>query len=290
MNNNLAISTYSYHRFGGGPEGADLPSMETMIERTATYGIQGLEIIGNHLDKLDQAGTRSLHRLKRLMAEKGVAPVSVSAHHNFVQPDPMVRDEHIVRLKQWIDAAHEIGAPFVRAFGGRWGTMTNFAEFMAAGGNEPPITGYTLDDAFGWTIESFIDCAAYAADKGVTILLENHWGLTGTAAGTLRIFEGVSSPWLKLVLDTGNFIQEPDQYAEMALMLPHCALIHAKTYIGKSMYFDDFDLDYARIAQMLKDVGYQGYLSIEFEGKAHPDEGIPASIEQVRAGLASVAD
>ncbi|MCA9834456.1 MAG: sugar phosphate isomerase/epimerase [Thermomicrobiales bacterium] len=288
MNNNLAISTYSYHRFGSGPEGADLPTMETMIKRTAAYGIQGLEIIGNHLDQLGQADTASLHQLKQLMAAHGVAPVSVSAHHNFVQPDPAVRNEHIARLKQWIDAAYEIGAPFVRAFGGRWGTMTNFGEFMAAGGNEPPIDGYTLDDAFQWTIDSFIECAAYASGKGVTILLENHWGLTGTAAGTLRIFEGVNSPWLKLVLDTGNFIQEPDQYAEMALMLPHCALIHAKTYIGKSLYFDEFDLDYARIARLLKDAGYQGYLSIEFEGKAHPDEGIPASIAQVRAGLAAV--
>jgi sugar phosphate isomerase/epimerase len=288
VNNNISISTYSFHRFGAGPEGADLPSLESMIDRAAELGTQGLEIIGNHLEDLGQDTPEGLHRLKQYLAAHGIAPVSVSAHHNFVQPDPAVRQEHIDRLNHWIDAAHEIGAPYVRAFGGRWGTVKDFSEFMAAKGFEPALEGYTEDDAFAWTIEAFKVSAAYAASKGVTLLLENHWGLTGTAAGTLRIFEGVDSPWLRLVLDTGNFINEPDQYAEMAKVLPYCDLLHAKTYIGGSIYFGDFDLDYVRIAELLKDAGFRGYLSIEFEGLAHPDDGIPASVKQVRSGLSAV--
>lgn len=288
MNNNLSVSTYSFHRFGGGPEGKELPSLESMIDRAAELGIQGLEIIGNHLEQLGQDAPERLYALKQYMAARGVAPVSVSAHHNFVQPDPEERQKHIDRLNTWVDAAHEIGAPYVRAFGGRWGTVTSFKEFMDAKGIEPAIEGYTEDDAFAWTIEAFRASAEYAGSKGVTLLLENHWGLTGTAEGTLRIFRGVDSPWLRLVLDTGNFIQEPDQYAEMAKILPWCDLLHAKTYIGGSMYFGDFDIDYARVATMLKEVNYRGYLSIEFEGLAHPNEGIPASVEQVRAGLAAV--
>jgi sugar phosphate isomerase/epimerase len=289
MRNNLSISTYSYHRFGAGVEGADLPTMEAMVDRTADLGLQGLEIIGNHLEKLEQDSPEALYRLKQYMAARGVAPVSVSAHHNFVQPDPAERQAHVDRLTKWVDAAHDLGAPFVRAFGGRWGTVTSFADFMAAKGEEPPIPGYTEDDAFAWSIEAFAAAAEYAGTKGVTLLLENHWGLTGTAAGTLSIYEGVNSPWLQLVLDTGNFIQEPDQYAEMAKVLPNCQLIHAKTYIGGSIYFGDFDLDYARIAGLLKDAGYKGYLSIEFEGNAHPDEGVPASVQQIRAGLKAIA-
>jgi sugar phosphate isomerase/epimerase len=287
MNNNLAISTYSFHRFGAGPEGAELPSIESMIDRTAELGIQGLEMIGNHLEQLGQDSPEKLHALKQYLAARGVAPVSVSAHHNFVQPDPAERQHHIARLNKWVDAAYEIGAPFVRAFGGRWGTTKSFGEFMAAQGEEAPIEGYNFDDAFNWSTEAFAESAEYAGKRGVTLLLENHWGLTGTAAGTLRIFEGVKSPWLKLVLDTGNFIQTPDQYAEMAMLLPYCALVHAKTYIGGSLYFDDFDLDYARIAKLLQTAGYQGYLSIEFEGKALPADGIPASVAQIRDGLAA---
>lgn len=288
MNNNLSISTYSFSRFGAGPEGRDVPSIEAMIDRSAELGIQGLEIIGNHLETLGQDSPQSLYKLRQYLASRGMSAVSVSAHHNFVQPDPAVRQEHIDRLNHWVDAAAEIGAPYVRAFGGRWGTITSFQEFMAANGNEPPLEGFTEDDAFNWSIEAFKSSADYAGSKGITLLLENHWGLTGTAEGTLRIFNGVNSPWLRLVLDTGNFIQEPDQYAEMAKILPYCDLLHAKTYIGGSIYFGDFNLDYARIAQLLKDVNYRGFLSVEFEGLAMPDEGIPASVNQVREGLAAI--
>ncbi|MBA2759569.1 MAG: sugar phosphate isomerase/epimerase, partial [Chloroflexia bacterium] len=39
---------------------------------------------------------------------------------------------------------------------------------------------------------------------------------------------------------------------------------------------------YDRIASMLTEIGYTGFISIEFEGKGHPDEGIPDGIERLR--------
>lgn len=278
----LSVSTYSFHRFGEGPEGDHLPSMEEMIDRCAGMGINGLEIIGNHLDELGRTAPEDVRELKQYAATRGVALVSVSAHHNFVQADPATRQDELDKLVRWIDIAHEIGAPFVRAFGGRWGTLSVFADFMAANGEEPPLDGYRLDDAYAWTAESFRTAAYYSGRKGVTLGLENHWGLTGTAEGTLRIYNDVASPWLKLVLDTGNFIHAPDQYAEMRKMLPYIALVHAKTYVGGSIYFGDFEIDYETVAAMLHEVDYSGYVSIEFEGKAMPEEGISESVTRLR--------
>ena len=40
-----------------------------------------------------------------------------------------------------------------------------------------------------------------------------------------------------------------------------------------------------KIVQRLKDHAYQGYLSIEFEGKASPREGIPPSIKLLQDTL-----
>lgn len=97
----------------------------------------------------------------------------------------------------------------------------------------------------------------------------------------MRIYNAVSSPWLKLVLDTGNFIHALDMYDEMSKMLPYVALVHAKTYTGGSIYFGDFAVDYDRIAQMLDEAGYLGYVSIEFEGRAEPDEGITSSVMEL---------
>jgi sugar phosphate isomerase/epimerase len=252
-----------------------------MLETCAHLGVDGIELLGVHFDSTDRA---ELNALKREALRQGVQILAISAHHNFVNPDPAERLRQIDILCRWIDVAHELGAPTVRAFGGRWGTRT-FDELMAAGGQEPPLPGYSDDDGYGWSIEAFRIASYYAGQRGVVIALENHWGFTGTAAGVLRILEGAASPWLQVALDTGNFNYRPDQYAELAALAPRAIVVHAKTYVGGGQYYDAH-LDYRRIRGMLEDVNFRGFLSIEYEGKAHPDEGIPASVALLREALA----
>jgi L-ribulose-5-phosphate 3-epimerase len=277
----LAVSSYSFNRFGAGPEGNDKPSFASMIESCARLGIDGIELLGLHFDSTEPF---ELYALKREALQHGVQILAVSGHHNFVNPDRAERLRQIDILCRWIDVAYELGAPAVRAFGGRWGTRT-FDELMAAGGDEPPLAGYSDDDGYAWSIEAFRIASYYAGRRGVVIALENHWGFTGTAAGVLRIVEGTDSPWVQVALDTGNFNFRPDQYAEMAALAPHAAIVHAKTYVGGGQYYDA-QLDYRRIRRILEDAKYRGYLSIEFEGKAHPDQGIPESVVILRQAIA----
>ena len=44
----LAISSYSFHRFGRGPEGNARPSFPEMIEACARWGVDGIELLGLH--------------------------------------------------------------------------------------------------------------------------------------------------------------------------------------------------------------------------------------------------
>jgi sugar phosphate isomerase/epimerase len=277
----FAVSSYSFHRFGGGPEGNDKPTFDRMIERCAEWGIDGLELLGVHFEKTDP---EELHRLKRFAFEHGVDLIAVSAHHNFVNPDPEKRLGEIDKLCRWADVARELGASAIRAFGGRWATRPNFAEFMAAKGEEPPIEGYAQGDGYDWSIEAFKIASYYASKRGVVVALENHWGFTHSSEGVFRILNGVGSPWLKVVLDIGNFNFCDDPYAEMAALAPHAAMVHAKTYVGGGIYYTA-DLDYRRVGGILKDAGFQGYASLEFEGKAHPDQAIPESIAMLRAAF-----
>ena len=46
-----------------------------------------------------------------------------------------------------------------------------------------------------------------------------------------------------------------------------------------------FDARQPSFPGMLRDAGYHGWLSIEFEGKAHPDEGIPAGVAELREAM-----
>ncbi len=281
-----AISSYSFHRFGGGPEGDEAPTIEQMIDRCVDYGVDGIELLWEHLTRFGKTTPAGLHELHQYAAIRGITPVTVAASHNPVQVTPERRAEELDKLKATIDAASDLGAPFVRALGGRWHTAASFADLWNNHGEEPAAEGYTLDDGYAWAIEALSLGAEYAGSRGVTLVLENHWGLTGTAAGTARIHEGVNSPWLKYVLDTGNFFQMPDPYAEMEAFFPDLAILHAKVYLGGwLMPLETPDIDYGRIAGMLRDTGYSGYVSIEFEGKGHPNEGIPDGVLIIRTAF-----
>ncbi len=278
---NLAISTYSFRR-SAGSETAPL-TLAAMIERCAALDVQGIEILGREFEGMS---VEDLNAIKRCAATHGIAIVSVAASHNFVLSDPAMRAQQRDIVAKWVEVADRLGAPFVRVLSGRWNTLANVEDFLVKnGGNEPPLPGYTDDDAYQWVADGFKRISYHAGRRGITLVLENHWGLTGTADGVLRIIAETGSPWLQAVLDTGNFHFRPDQYADMAALLPHVVLVHAKTYPGGGIYFTA-DLDYPRIAAMLRQARYRGYVSIEFEGAAHPDTGIPESIALLRAAFA----
>jgi sugar phosphate isomerase/epimerase len=57
--------------------------------------------------------------------------------------------------------------------------------------------------------------------------------------------------------------------------------VQAKTYNGGGEWYT-LDLDYKRIARILADVNYAGYISLEFEGKEDPNSGVPRSIAMLR--------
>ena len=83
-------------------------------------------------------------------------------------------------------------------------------------------------------------------------------------------------------MDTGNFLEEP--YPKLAQIASRAVFVQAKTYFGGGEWYT-LDLDYARIASMLKEVGFGGYVSLEFEGKAPAEEGVRKSVEWLRSHL-----
>ena len=114
--------------------------------------------------------------------------------------------------------------------------------------------------------------------------LENHWGLGRTAEGVLRVIRDVDSPWLRATLDTGNFLE--DQYEQYKQLAPEAVFVQAKTYFGGGTWYT-LDIDYDRVAKILRDVNYRGYISLEFEGKAKHETAIPQSLAMLRKAFAS---
>jgi sugar phosphate isomerase/epimerase len=243
-------------------------------------GFDAVEIL--HI-QMDNEENGYLQRIKRLAFVNGLCLCGLSTHQGFLSPDRAERQKNIDHTIHTIELAYKLGIPTMRVNTGRWGTSKDFDALMANRGIEPRLPGYTDDDGFKWVIESLEKCLPAAEKCGVTLGLENHWGLGRTPEGVLRIVNAISSPWLQCTLDTGNFLEDP--YDKLEVMAPKTVFVQAKTYYGGGLWYS-LDLDYPRIAAMLKRHHYHGFVSLEFEGQESWETAIPKSLKLLRSAFA----
>jgi L-ribulose-5-phosphate 3-epimerase len=242
-----------------------------------------VEILEMQMTKKDDA---TLQSLKRRAWLNGLCFNGLSTHQAFVSPDADNRKQNIDKTIASIELAYKLGIPTMRVNTGRWGTTRSFDELMKNRGIEPPLKDYTDEDAFPWVIESLKQCLPAAEKAGVTLCLENHWGLARTPEGLLRIVEAVNSPWLRVLMDTGNFLEDP--YDKLKKIAPLTAFVQTKTYYGGGIWYT-LDLDYERIAAILRAQKYRGYISLEFEGKEDWRMAIPKSLAVLRKAFRAKA-
>ena len=271
--NPIGVSTYSFWQFNGPKESVPI---ESCIEKAAAMGFDGIELL---LVQMTSEENSYLQKLKKLAFHSGLDLCGFSTHQGYLSPDKNYRDENIQKTIHQIELAYKLGIPTMRLNTGRWGTTESFDKLMENRGIEPELEGYTEEDGFKWVIDSIGKCLTKAEECGVVLGLENHWGLGRTAAGVKRIVDEINSPWLKVTLDTGNFLENP--YQQLDALAPDTFLMQAKTYYGEGKWYT-LDLDYARIGEIMRKHNYKGYISLEFEGKEGPDIAIPKSLELLR--------
>ncbi len=270
--NRIAVSTYSFWRFRDDSK----LTIEKCIDLAAEMGFDGVEIL--HI-QMEEESNGYLQKLKQRAFRQGLDLCGFSTHQGFVSPDKAVRQKNIEHTRKCIELAYRLGIPTIRVNTGRWGTSKNFDELMKNKGIEPRLEGYTDEEGFKWVIDSFQECLKKAEECGVVLGLENHWGLGRTAEGVLKVVESIDSPWLQVTLDTGNFLENP--YEQMAKLAPKTVLVQAKTYYGGGTWYT-LELDYPRIAGLLKEHNYQGYVSLEFEGQEDYQTAVPKSLALLR--------
>jgi len=270
--NPIAVSTYSFWRF---KRNLKLP-IETCIEEAARMGFDGVEIL--HI-QMGKESNDYLQGLKRRALINGIDLCGMSTHQGFVSPDKARRQKNIDHTIKCIELAYKLGIPIIRINTGRWGTTRSFDKLMENRGIEPRLPGYTDDDGFGWVIESIEKCLPAAEKCGVILGLENHWGLARTPEGLMRIVNAINSPWLKVLLDTGNFLEDP--YDKLEQCASQTVFMQAKTYYGGGIWYS-LDLDYPRIARIMRKHNFRGYVSLEFEGNEDYRTAIPKSLALLR--------
>jgi sugar phosphate isomerase/epimerase len=228
----------------------------TFLERCARdFRVAGAELQDIHFPETRPA---YLARLRRTAGDLGLALIGIGVHNDFGRAETTWRQSEIVKVRQWIEVAAEIGAGHVRVFAGHpEGSATERWPAMIA---------------------ALRDTAAYAAAAGVRLVLENEAGFTPSAREHLRIVDEVGSPALRPLLDTGNY---RDGWPSVERTAPRAAHVHAKFWRVAPDGAEP-TMDYPALLAGLRRRGYDGWISFEYEAAEDEATGIPRAFAYLR--------
>lgn len=278
----LGISMYSYVR----AVRAGQLDIQSFIREAARLGAEGVELLDFFYgEDWDADRKRALEALK----ETGLVCGVFSVANNFAKSSEADRIAALDTIKRGVDEAQHYGAKVVRVFSGDISENSDF----------------TVDQAMEWIIDGLALASNYALNADVRLALENHGRLAGKSSQINEIVHQVrersASASLGSNPDTGNFllVGEPGHVgvAEVA----HTAyMMHFKDFgpcppehEGHAIRTDSGELligtvigegmvDLRASLQALKDVNFEGWVNLEYEGEGNPMVDVPKSYENAR--------
>jgi sugar phosphate isomerase/epimerase len=259
----LSLAAYSFRDYFKHKDPAKQITLFQFLDFCADQGLEGAELTSYYFpDKLDDA---FLIQVKRHAFLRAVAISGTAIGNNFCLPKGEKLDAQIALTRKWVDHAALLGAPHIRVFAGSKGSMDQA-------------------EARKNCIETFEECAEYAGRKGIFLGLENHGGIVAEAEALLDIIKSVKSPWLGINLDTGNFHTDAP-YDDLARCAPYTVNVQIKVEVQRrGGPKEACDLD--RVARILREANYQGYVALEYEAAQDPWQAVPAWLKKMRTAFA----
>ena len=233
------------------------------IDDCVAFGLQGTELTSYYFE--DPVSDEYLRRLKQHCFRQGIDISGTAIRCDFGVAPGTKRDQEITDVKKWIDRAEILGAPVIRIFAGHRPAL------QSAKRNHELI------------VDGINESCKYAAERGVHLALENHGGPTSTAEGLLAIVRDVDSAWFGVNLDTGNFHSE-NIYAEIAAAAPYAINVQVKVVVSGPDN-NKRPADFVRIAKILRDVNYRGYVVLEYEEDGDPRAESAAYLDKIRSAF-----
>ena len=128
------------------------------------------------------------------------------------------------------------------------------------------LPGVSREQAWDWAASTFRSAVAQAEQREVTLCFEPlapvETNFINTAAEALQFVQQVPSPRFKIILDVKAMCSESNPVPQIIHeSWPHFAHFHANDRNLKGPGFGD--VDFKPIAAALKEVGYQGFISVE---------------------------
>ena len=152
------------------------------------------------------------------------------------------------------------------------------------------LEGVSHQQAWDWTATTFRDAVKRAEDRGVTICFEPlspaETNFVNTAAEAIEFVKPFNSSAFKIILDVKAMCSETKPMPQIIReSWPHFAHFHANDKNLKGPGFGD--VDFKPVAATLREVGYNGYVSVEvFKFEEGAEVIASKSIEYLRKSFA----
>ena len=124
------------------------------IALAAPLGLDGLEWYAGFIEMND---VRNWARFRREVESHGMTIPRVCCSPDFTHPDPAFRAREIAKQIRWIDMTHALGGSYCRVLSGQ---------------RRPELS---IDEGVTLAAESIQACLPHAQNRGITLILENHY-------------------------------------------------------------------------------------------------------------------
>jgi sugar phosphate isomerase/epimerase len=241
-------------------------TIEEAVAAAARYGYQAIEwrlADGETIEPDASAEVR--RRLREAPASYGIEVACLDSSCRVAHASPEARVAAVEAGQRMIDLAAELGAPFLRVFGGAL------------------PEGATRADILGPTAEVLHTLGTYAGERNIIVALETHDAWT-SSEDVMELIQAVALPAVKVLWDAHHTYRAGEAPARtLALLGDALAYVHLKD--SRSANGEPGVWNYClpgeggvplrEICALLKRGSYDGYLSLEWEKKWHPEIAEP---------------
>lgn len=209
------------------------------------FGLNGIEFVNT---LFDVPTARYLDQLKQNAAEHDVKMIliMVDAEGETCTPSSEERKQTVVNHRKWIDIAHYLGCSAIR---------TN-----CRGPENPP-----RDESVKWAAETYNMMLEHAIPAGISILIENHGGVSNDPDWMIDLMKEVDSLYFGSYPDWRSPSDEFDNYNYLKKMLPWAG--------GMSYRNQPTEEGTAKLINMCREAGYRGWYGIESSGREEIAKG-----------------
>lgn len=250
-------------------------NLDKIAAQARALGFEGVELRGHPGEHIGANETpESRAAIRHLFRTQGVEIAAIMGYSNFAGGDEAARQQAVESAMAMVKLAADVGCPVLRVFGGK------IAE------------GASREDGICRVVAGLKAVGVVAQGFGVKLALETHddWCVGAFLA---EVLDRVNSPAVGACWDVGNsfFFEPADKtFAAIGSRVYH---VHfkdaAKTEKGVHGVLPGAgQVDLRRAMRLLRDGGYPGYLSFEWEKKwepalAEPEVAFPHYATFVRA-------